>query len=238
MRRRTKNPFDVLAVRYDQWFDSTEGTNIFAMEMACLQKIMKKNGNRWLEVGVGTGRFSAALGVADGVDSSKAMIKIAAQRGIHIRCGYAEDLPYPDAFFDGVLMVTTLCFIRDPESALKECARVLKENGSLVIGMVPSDSPWGKLYTRKGENGHPFYSAAHFYTCHQVIMKVSIAGFIFEEAASCLLTPPEVPAKFLLEYNMVEKAGFVALRFRKIISKSENLSVKKNKTLLRRSNRG
>jgi ubiquinone/menaquinone biosynthesis C-methylase UbiE len=216
MGHETENPFDLLAARYDRWFDSPEGMSIFTMEKECLHKIMKKAGKGWLEVGVGTGRFSAALGVAEGIDPSKAMLTFAAQRGINTRCGYAEDLPYPDAFFDGVLMVTTLCFIQDPGSALKECARVIKGNGSFIIEMVPSGGPRGRLYVRKGNEGHPFYSQAKFYTCRQVVRMTATAGFIFADGMSCLLTPPQLPMKPFLECGVHEKAGFVALRFMKV----------------------
>ena len=81
---------------------------------------MLEDGTGWLEVGLGTGRFAEALGVAEGVDPSAAMLEIAVRRGIHTRCGYGEDLPYPEATFNGILIVATLCFLCDPVKTLKE----------------------------------------------------------------------------------------------------------------------
>jgi glutamate-ammonia-ligase adenylyltransferase len=39
-----------------------------------------------------------------------------------------------------------LCFIADPRAAMREFRRVLKPGGWLAIGMIPADSPWGRLY--------------------------------------------------------------------------------------------
>lgn len=218
-----RSPFDHLAQRYDEWFDSPEGQTIFRAETACLQELIQQEGGSWLEVGVGTGRFAEALGVATGLDPSPAMLRIAARRGIETTRGHAEALPYPDAMFDGVLIVVTLCFVNDPAIALIECGRVLKNDRCLVVGIIPANSPWGQFYSRKAREGHPFYSAARFQTCDQVIRMANGAGLDFERANSCLLTPPEEPISPSKKAGIVEHAGFVALRFRKsIIRRSES----------------
>lgn len=209
------NPFDGLADRYDRWFDSPRGQAVFALEVACLRRVMDACPGRWLELGVGTGRFAEALGVAEGLDPSDAMLRLAGARGVRTVRGTAEDVPYADGTFDDMLMVTTLCFLADPQRALNECARVLAAGGRLVVGMVPADSPWGELYARKGMKGHPFYGAARFWTCNQAIGMVTRAGFRFDTAASCLLTPPDDPACPCgpPQPGIVKGAGFVAMRF-------------------------
>jgi ubiquinone/menaquinone biosynthesis C-methylase UbiE len=162
-------PFDRLAARYDAWFDSAEGRPIFDTEVACLADLMSPRSGRWLEVGVGTGRFAQALGVEEGVDPSGPMLAFANRRGISTREGQGEDLPYPDSCFDGVLLVVTLCFLTDPERALRECTRVLQEGGHLFVGFVPSESQWGQFYAHKGGSGHPLYSVARFFRPDQVV---------------------------------------------------------------------
>lgn len=208
------NAYDKLATEYDKWFDSSEGRNIFLMETDCLRRLFVRGFGRWLEVGVGTGRFAEALGVTDGVDPSNAMLAFANSRGIHTALGKGEELPYLDSSFDGVLMVTTLCFFADPLSVLTECYRVLRHFGFLVMGVIPSDSAWGKLYVRKGQEGHPLYSSACFYRCDQVIHMAEKAGFSFDRAASCLLSPPGKPISCNSIHDGIAKsAGFVAMRF-------------------------
>jgi SAM-dependent methyltransferase len=174
---------------------------------------MPTDQGRWLEVGVGTGRFAQALGVKEGVDPCAPMLEFARQRGVRARRGLGESLPYPDCCFHGVLLVVTLCFLSDPARALRECARVLKEDGYLIAGFVPSDSPWGRLYKRRGRRGHPFYSVARFYDCDEVIRMAVAAGFKLNRAVSCLFSPPGEPPDTRWRRELVAGAGFVGMRF-------------------------
>jgi len=204
--------FDSFAAQYDEWFDSAEGRRIFALEVDCLRSLMNNAAGRWLEVGVGTGRFAEALGIREGIDPAKAVLEFAARRHIRVKTACAEDLPYPDASLDGVLMVVTICFVADPARAFEECRRALKGDGRVIVGLVPADSPWGELYARKGREGHRFYSAARFYTCDQVVRLAADAGLTFCGARSCLFTLPGEPAKDRsIREGIVAHAGFVAL---------------------------
>ncbi|MBM2821002.1 MAG: Methyltransferase type 11 [Candidatus Berkelbacteria bacterium] len=47
--------------------------------------------------------------------------------------GFAENLPYKDQVFDSILIADALDHFVDPKRALRECSRVLKPNGSLLI---------------------------------------------------------------------------------------------------------
>ncbi len=210
-------PFDLFAKQYDEWFDSSQGGLIFAQEVACLREIIGSVEGRWVEVGVGTGRFARALCINEGIDPSKAVLEIAAGRGIRTQLGRGEDLPYPDDSLDGVLMVVTICFLADPLKALKECRRVLQDDGRLILGLVPADSAWGELYARKAREGHRFYSAAKFYTCDQVVKLAADAGLTFDGARSCLFTPPGEPiGTSSIRAGIVTGAGFVAARFARL----------------------
>ena len=157
-------PFDTNAERYDRWFESQEGKTIFEIEISCLRETKWIMRGRRLEVGVGTGRFADSLGISEGIDPSSQMLAFAARRGIHAVRAVAEELPYPDSSFLGVVMVTTLCFLQDPIRAIEESFRVLEIHGSLLVGMVPGKSPWGKLYIAKGREGHTLYSHGKFRT--------------------------------------------------------------------------
>ena len=204
------------AERYDLWFESREGEAIFEIEKHCLRALIQTVTGLWLEVGLGSGRFATSLGISEGVDPSSGMLAIAARRNVHAVRGIGEDLPYQDAAFDGVLMVTTLCFLIDPERTLTECARVLRRSGTLVVGIVPAESSWGRLYRAKAHEGHPLYSRAKFYSCGQVVRICADAGFVFDSAISCLHTPPGaelIPS--ILEEGIDESAGFVAIRFQR-----------------------
>ena len=207
------NPFDMEADRYDLWFESGKGKAVFEIEKSCLRRLLPRCEGRWLEIGVGSGRFAEALGISEGVDPSSAMLAIAAKRGIHTVQGAGESLPYKAATFDGVLMVTTLCFLTNVKKVVAEIHRVLRSDGVLLVGMVPAESPWGLLYKQKGREGHSIYSKARFHTCREVVRICTDMGFVFDEAANCITTPPgEEPAN-KLQPGINEAAGFVAMRF-------------------------
>ena len=212
---RMLSPFDAEAGKYDQWFESGRGQKIFEIEKDCLKRLFETGSDLWLEVGVGSGRFATTFGITSGVDPSCRMLGLARDRGIRVFCGVGEDLPCRDNTFDGILMVTTICFLADPVRTISECHRSLRPNGKLVVGIVPAESLWGRLYTDKGREGHPLYSRARFYTCRQIIEMGEATGFVFEQAASCLLNKPEDDPLAEHAEGANEAAGFAAMRFRK-----------------------
>lgn len=210
------NPFERAAARYDRWFETSPGREIFAHEVACLEELV--GAGRWLEVGVGTGRFAAALGIRAGIDPSREMLRRAVSRGVRGIVGRAEALPLAGRSLDGVLLVVTICFVDDPAAAIRECARVLRPGGALVLGLVPAESAWGRDYARKGREGHPFYAAARFYETTQVLDLARAAGLVLADARSCLFGPPGTspdtpPGGSAVRPGLHPAAGFVALRF-------------------------
>ena len=211
------NPFEVYADDYDQWFDSPVGRSIFLDEVSCLRELIPEVKGHWLEIGVGTGRFAEALGIQEGVDPSEAVLRLAANRGVRRTCrACGEALPYPDSTFNGLLMVMTLCFLSDPQQTLRECFRILRNNGCLIVGFVPADSPWGRVYARKAREGHPFYSAATFYTRQEVVHFATETGFVLDTTRSRSLSPPgESDPKYAPQEGSAARAGFVAVKFSK-----------------------
>jgi len=214
MERPLSAAFDTLADRYDRWYDGAEGAAILNEELACLRMVCPERCGRWLEVGVGTGRFASALGIAEGIDPSPKMLERAARRGVRTEAGVAENLAFSDGAFDGVLMVLTLCFVQDAGQALRGCARVLRPSGTLLLGIVPADSAWGELYARKAAEGHPVYSLARFRTVPETVALAESEGFVLRKSASALFwNPGDTPgSEPRIERGAVEGAGFAALR--------------------------
>ncbi len=208
-------PFDTLANDYDAWYDEPAGQAILSAELACLRRLVDTCRGRWLEVGVGTGRFAAGLGIGEGLDPAGNMLQIAARRGVHTHLGTADSLPFRDGSVDGILLALTLCFIDDPAAALRECRRVLAEKGVLLVGIVPADSPWGRLYARKRADGHRIYASATFRTVQQTVALAEAAGFRLRNAASTLQWGPYEPVESPphIEEGLCPQAGFVALAF-------------------------
>jgi len=166
-----KNIFDRYYKKYDAWY----GKNKFAYlsELETLRKVLPKKG-RGLEIGVGTGRFAAPLGIACGIDPAKNMVKIARQRRVDARLGRGERLPFRNVTFDYVAIIITLCFVKNPQKVLKEARRVLKKKGKIIIGIIDKNSFLGKFYQKKKG---VFYKQANFFSVREVRDLLKAAGF-------------------------------------------------------------
>jgi ubiquinone/menaquinone biosynthesis C-methylase UbiE len=167
------DPFENYSQKYDEWFDKNRF--IYESELQAVKDVLPKSKNG-IEVGVGSGRFAAPLGIKLGIDPSKKMGKISEKRGIKFIEGVAESLPFEDSQFDFVLMVTTICFLDDVEKAFKEAYRVLKPKGCLIIGFIDAESPLGKLY-EKHKDESTFYKDATFYSVKEVASYMKKAHF-------------------------------------------------------------
>jgi SAM-dependent methyltransferase len=169
---RTK-PFEEHPILYEDWFER----NRFAYESELLAvKTQLPEGGRGLEIGVGSGRFAAPLGIKIGVEPAVAMGEMAGNRGIEVVGGVAEALPFKECEFEFALMVTAVCFLDNTEASLKEAYRVVKPNGSLVIGFIDKESPIGKSYLRRRHKSI-FYGIATFYSVAEVTNYLKKAGF-------------------------------------------------------------
>jgi SAM-dependent methyltransferase len=166
-------PFEAHHERYDSWFERHQAA--YYSELLAIRALLPWEG-RGLEVGVGTGRFAAPLGVQCGVDPSPAMQGYAARRGISVRSGTAEELPFEDESFDTVLMVTTFCFVDDLCQAFAEAHRVLCLGGQLVIGFIDRASKLGEEYLH-ARLEQVFYREATFHSGPEVDALLSETGF-------------------------------------------------------------
>ena len=115
-----------------------------------------------LDVATGTGAVAGEL-VAQtgctvvGLDQSPEMLAEARRRlpaSVTLLAGRAEQLPFPDAAFDGLTFTYLLRYVDDPAATLRELARVVRPGGT-IAGLefaVPHGiwrAPW-ELYVRAG----------------------------------------------------------------------------------------
>lgn len=183
----TPSPFETHHERYDNWYDRHPAA--YASELLALRPFVPLTGHG-LEIGVGSGRFAAPLGVQVGIDPSPAMLAIARSRGIEAVEGTAEHLPFGDEMFDHALVVTTLCFVESPRRMLDEAGRVLKPGGRLVIGFIDRDSALGRRY-EDGRDASVFYRNARFHTAADVQKLLTDADFIIDGWWQTLTCPED-----------------------------------------------
>lgn len=204
------------AEEYDQWFDSTVGRMLFQMELAAVRLLMKDLVLPFLEIGVGSGRFAKALGIRYGIEPSDALAAMARGRDINVEQAFGEKLPYCANIFGGIFILLTLCFVNDPQRVISEACRVLRRDGGVVIGFINRESPWGKVYLQKRDEGHPIYRHALFFSPAVVANMLINAGMKVEGYSSALLQPPsENLQKEEAREELVAAAGFVSILARK-----------------------
>jgi SAM-dependent methyltransferase len=179
--------FDEAPENYDAWYDRFRAA--YESELEVLRTLLPRAG-RGLEVGVGTGRFAAPLGVQFGLDPSRAMIEVARRRGIDVSIGIAEELPFGDGSFDVVLMVATVCFLQNVAVALRETYRVIRSGGCAVVGMLDVFNPVGRRYrARVGRKS--FFRDAVFISVDEVVSHLSSGGFDVCDFRQTLFREPE-----------------------------------------------
>jgi ubiquinone/menaquinone biosynthesis C-methylase UbiE len=162
------------APEYDAWFD--KHPEAFESELRAVRKALTTQG-RGLEIGVGTGRFAASLGITTGIDPSLGMGAIARGRGIGYVCGVAENLPFGDGTFDFALMATVLLFVTDPVAAIRESYRVIRPGGVFVLAFIDGNSFIARYYEREKSEHGAAYHYARFYSVKEVESYLRNAGF-------------------------------------------------------------
>jgi len=166
-------PFDENYNQYEEWFENNKYA--YLSELNAVKHFIPED-KKGVEIGIGSGKFAVPFGIKVGVEPSKAMAKLARERGLKVYLGVGEKLPFENNSLDFVLMVTTICFLDDVEKSFSEVKRILKPNGSFIIGFVDKKTSLGKQYLRfKNEN--VFYKIAEFFSTKQVIEILKNTGF-------------------------------------------------------------
>lgn len=180
--------FEQYAEEYDRWFE--EHRTEYQAELARVQRFLPCPDARTVEVGVGSGRFAAPLGITLGIEPSRELGRMARERGIEVIRGRAELLPLRNGWCSSVLMVTVICFLDDPAAAFCEIHRILAPRGALVIGFLEREGPVAQKYLHE-EGKHRFLSRARFYSPGEVREFLRQTGFhvvaIEARAGFCVL---------------------------------------------------
>ena len=100
-------------------------------------------GMRVLEIGPGSGFYTETLVARHGdttlvcLDLQPAMLhKVRRRLGArapHLVCGSASALPFGDRSFERIFLVSVLGEVPDRTAALRECARLLSDDGALLV---------------------------------------------------------------------------------------------------------
>ena len=164
-----------IAEGYSRWAESydSELNPLIAVEGPLVESIVRDTPMRSaIDVGAGTGRHALALagrGVAVmAIDPSPEMLDIArrkaAKAGLGIdfrRAAIDEGLPAEDGRFDLLICALTLSHVRDFDEAVRECARIVRPGGSILVTDIHPDVANGLGWTVTLRRPGATYKLAH-----------------------------------------------------------------------------
>ncbi|MEM4971408.1 MAG: methyltransferase domain-containing protein [Sulfolobales archaeon] len=177
--------FNKYASRYDSWYERNKITA--ENEVRLIKTISVGAKTPCIDIGGGTGYFTHILGCIN-LDPSHEMLLLSRKRVSDAIQGYGEYLPIRTESMWSALIVVTICFVESPADLLSEVYRVLKRGGSLLLCIIPRDSPWGEYYSSKRDS--PFYRVARFLTKREAIDLIEDIGFSIENIMGTLSYPP------------------------------------------------
>ena len=167
--------FDVVADKYDKWYETTEGAMYDRLEKKAVSRYLRQNvqGMKLLEVGCGTGRWSRFFSdcgfEVTGVDISERMIKIAQSKNIpnaSFQIADGHSLPFKGNSFDVTAAITTLEFAGNAELVLQEMVRCSrKPSGQLLVGVL---NALARLNRNRQQTPESLYAKAMLFTPSQL----------------------------------------------------------------------
>lgn len=106
------------------------------------KEMLKGVSGKVLDVGAGTGKnlpYSPEGIELHGIDISPRMLERARKRAdrlgmdVDLQVMDVEDLQFPDRFFDFIVVTFVFCSVTDPVKGLRELARVIKDDGTILL---------------------------------------------------------------------------------------------------------
>lgn len=186
---------------YDAWYETPLGKVSDRLEKELVFSMAGvEKGEKALDAGCGTGIYSVELArkgaLTTGADISREMLDLAKAKarkeGLAVEFVSADalTLPFPDDYFDLVLSVGMLCFVKEREKALLEIRRVLRPGGRLIAGVLNRWSPWAAFRRIKGLFKDTVYNRVDFISPPELRLSLERAGFNVRELKTCIFFFP------------------------------------------------
>jgi hydroxymethylpyrimidine/phosphomethylpyrimidine kinase len=221
-----RSAFEEEAEDFDAWFDKNRV--IFESELLA-EKHFLANPESAVSIGVGSGLFASRLGIKYGVEPAEGMAELARRRGLEVKSGTAEDVPYPDGRFDTVLLSTILSYVKDPHKAVSEAFRILKPGGHVVVSFLTREGSYAMMYDLAYLRGRhdpqispeypypvKFIRGTHWRSTGEVTALLERAGFVELEYVQTLTTHPRYTNDEVEEPSPGYKTGdFIVVRGKK-----------------------
>lgn len=182
-----------LARTQQDLLDRLLSDDLFAREMAkhpsharLSEWLLARPTKKVLELGCGPGKYVAMLSSLGfevvGVDPCDfpSWKTIREHSSADLTSGvFAEDLPFPDQYFDHAVCLGALLYFESPQKALQELKRVLKPGARIVLRTVNS----GNRYTKRtGKRLDP--ASKTLLTMEELVSLILSAGFRVHDSYS------------------------------------------------------
>jgi ubiquinone/menaquinone biosynthesis C-methylase UbiE len=178
-----QNPFNIYTEEYEEWFKENENT--FQSELLAIRQVVPI-GKKGIEIDIGSGIFAEQLDIKFGIDPSEKMLDLARKRNLNVVNGFAQNLPFPDESFDFAAFITSICFIKNPDKAIKEAYRILRKEGEIIIAFIDKHSKLGQILDREKDSSK-FYSVASFCSVSEIIKMIENNEFKVSEIIQTLI---------------------------------------------------
>ena len=171
------------------------------------KRLLPQLGGEVLEVGAGTGAslpyFERAARVVASEPDPAMRLRMRpslaeARVPVEMSDAAAERLPFDDASFDAIVFVCTLCTVADPERALAEARRVIRDGGRLfALEHVRGEARLARWQDRIT----PLWSriAAGCHPNRETTAIIEAAGFRFERIERFDPFPAWIPTRPMVE---------------------------------------
>ena len=178
---------------YDDWYEHPQGKLVFQAEKEAMEHMIPKTG-LGVEIGAGTGVFAEALTRESRmilcIDPSGEMLKKAQQRGLPCILGVGDNIPLRKMLIDFNYMVTVLEFLNNPVITFREIRSNSRENASLSVLFINTESSWGDLYRDIGAKGDLVFQHAKLYSLREVSGMLEKAGYRISDTIGTLNSHP------------------------------------------------
>lgn len=201
------------SINYDKWVEDPFTAMIERRQKkAFLELSEARHGMKVLDIGAGTGKYEllyaklmkkkgrvVALDFSDDMLSKlkKNMKKHKMGKFVKVMKGEAENLPFPDNYFDEVLAMNTLQYIPNDSKFFSEVHRVLKKDRIALIDALSITEMrlghnlafyWDNV--RKAFKKKPLGVYKQFYTTSSIRKKLKKHGLLQEKQLGVILVLP------------------------------------------------
>jgi len=133
-----------------------------------------------LDVGCGSGEFINYMNRSSwetiGIDFDEKAVSAARSKGLNVKLGNLNEQKFPNNNFDAITIAHVIEHIYDPVVLLKECFRILKPGGKLIIA-TPNNESLGHKYFKENWRGLEPPRHIHIFSSKSLIRTINKSGF-------------------------------------------------------------